>query len=366
MMRRALSLARRGEGWVEPNPMVGCVIVRGERIIGEGYHRRFGGPHAEIVALRRSSSSPRGSIVYVSLEPCCHHGKTPPCVDALIEAGVSRVVAACRDPNPQVSGGGIDRLRRAGIRVDVGVFEAEALELLAPFLTRTLLGRPYVIAKWAQSLDGKLATRTGDARWISNESSRGIAHRLRARVDAILVGVNTVLRDDPLLSARGVPVRRAATRVVLDSRLRIPTECRLVGTARDLPTVVYTTIERRPSAQARRLERAGVAIVGCRTAKGRVSLRAVLKHLACDGVTNLMVEGGPTVLSGFLTAGLVDEAWVFTAPILIGSHKAPGSFDNGGVARIASAIKPRKVQHRRIGSDSFDRLWFTDPPHAAG
>ncbi|GAF88580.1 unnamed protein product, partial [marine sediment metagenome] len=204
MMARAIALARRGEGHVEPNPMVGCVIVRNRRSIGEGYHRRFGGPHAEIEALLACTRDPQGATVYVSLEPCCHHGKTPPCTDALIAARVARVVVAARDPNPVVRGRGIRRLRTAGIDVETGVLEGEAAEVLAPYATRVRLYRPFVIAKWAQSLDGKLATRTGHSQWISCEASRRRVHRLRARVDAILVGCGTVLADDPLLTARGV------------------------------------------------------------------------------------------------------------------------------------------------------------------
>src|SRR3972149_2407368 len=215
-MRRALALAKRGEGRVEPNPMVGCVIVRNGRVIGEGYHRRFGGPHAEIEALES-------------------------CTDGLIRAGIARVVTPLRDPNPAVNGRGLRRLRTAGIMVTTGVLAAEAAEGLAPFLTRIRLGRPYVIAKWAQSLDGQLITPPGESMWISSEASRRTTHRLRARVDAILVGVGTVLADDPLLTARGVPLRRRALRVVLDAKLRIPLSANIVSSSKSTPTLVLTT-----------------------------------------------------------------------------------------------------------------------------
>src|SRR5262245_29686131 len=196
-MRRALRLALRGQGGVEPNPLVGCVLVRAGRIIGEGWHAKFGGPHAEVRALKSCQSSPRGATAYVTLEPCCHHGKTPPCTDALLAAGVTRVVAAVRDPNPAVHGRGAETLRKAGIRVEFGLLAAEGADLIAPFAKLVKTSRPWVILKWAQSLDGVIATRTGDSKWISDEACRAHAHRTRGRVDGILVGVNTLLRDDP-------------------------------------------------------------------------------------------------------------------------------------------------------------------------
>ncbi|MCH8241283.1 MAG: bifunctional diaminohydroxyphosphoribosylaminopyrimidine deaminase/5-amino-6-(5-phosphoribosylamino)uracil reductase RibD, partial [Planctomycetes bacterium] len=231
-MKRAIHLAQQGRGRVEPNPMVGCVIARKDRVIGEGWHRRFAGPHAEIEALKVCTGSLRGATAYVSLEPCCHVGKTPPCTDALIQAGIRRVVVALRDPRVHAGKNGVDLLRRAGIEVDIGTEATAAAELLAPYLTRACLHRPYVIAKWAQSLDGKLSTSSGDSRWISNESSRRFVHQVRARVDAILVGSQTVIADDPCLTARDVPLRRRAKRIVLDTHLRLPLGCRLVETAR--------------------------------------------------------------------------------------------------------------------------------------
>lgn len=359
MMRRAVALARKGEGRVEPNPMVGCVIVLRRKVIGEGYHRRFGGPHAEIEALRRCSTDPRGGTVYVSLEPCCHQGKTPPCSDALIAARLARVVVAMRDPNPLVRGRGIRALRAAGIRVDVGVARREANEVIAPYRTRIKLGRPYVIAKWAQSLDGKLATRTGDSRWISCEASRRHVHRLRGRVDAILVGSGTVLADDPMLTARGVALRRQAMRIVLDGRLRLPDKCQLVGTCRTATTLVMTTAARADSGKADRLRRRGVDLIACRQRGGRLSIRDCLVKLAKRGVTNLLVEGGPTVLTALLEADLVDEAFVFTAPMLIGGRDAPAALSGRGTASIEAAITPRHVRTRRVGRDILHRMRFT-------
>lgn len=369
LMARALKLARRGEGHVEPNPMVGCVIARRDRVLGEGYHRRFGGHHAEVEALSKCTDRVRGATAYVSLEPCCHQGKTPPCCDALIDSGIKRVVVATRDPNPLVRGKGLYRLRASGIQVDVGVCEKQAKQLLAPYLTLTKLGRPYVIAKWAQSLDGKLATRTGDSQWISCKHSRRTVHRLRARVDGILVGSNTVIRDDPRLTARDVPLRRTALRIVLDSRLRIPEGCRLVKTCNKFPTVIFTTQKQAASAKADRLRHLGCEVRTCRLSRSsRVSsskvphldLTHVLQLLAHQDVTNLLVEGGPSVLSSFLAQQLVDEAMVFTAPILIGGHDAPGPLVGDGCSLIRHAVVPASVTTKRSGIDTLHHLRFAE------
>jgi diaminohydroxyphosphoribosylaminopyrimidine deaminase/5-amino-6-(5-phosphoribosylamino)uracil reductase len=298
--------------------------------------------------------------VYVTLEPCPHHGKTPPCTDALIAARVERVVVPILDPNPLVSGQGLRTLRRARIPVQTGVLAGEAAEVLAPFLTRMKLGRPYVIAKWAQSLDGKLATHTGDSKWISGEEARRAVHRLRARVDAVLVGSGTVLTDDPLLTARGVPIRRTARRVVLDGRLRIPERSRLLDSSARAPTLVFTSEKKADSPKARRLRRQGVEVVACSRARGRLSIASCLKILADLDLTNLLVEGGPTVLSAFLTENLVDEAYVFTAPILFGGRSAPSVW-LPGIPHLAQALRPRVIDLRRVQGDVFHRLRFTNP-----
>lgn len=361
LMRRAIALARRGEGRVEPNPMVGCVVVRGGRVIGEGFHRRFGGPHAEIEALRSCGSSPRGADVYVTLEPCCHVGKTAPCIEALIAARVGRVLIGLRDPNPVVNGRSERALKRAGILVETGVLRDEAAEVVAPYLTRLISARPYVIAKWAQSIDGRLATRTGDSRWISGEVSRRRVHHLRARVDAILVGSVTVRKDDPMLTARGVVLRRRALRVVLDTRLRVPSSCQLVRTAGDVPTLILTTAARARSPKAKALTRQGVEVAACRVKGQRLSLDACLCELADRGVTNLLVEGGASVLSSFLKAGLVDEANVFVAPKLIGDARAPSLMNHFGAERVEEAILAQSVEVRRAGDDVHFRLRLTTP-----
>jgi len=366
-MRRAISLARRGLGRVEPNPPVGCVIVRQGDLLGEGYHHRFGGAHAEVEALRACGAPPHGATVYVTLEPCCHFGKTPPCTKALIAAQVRRMVVAVQDPSPHAAGKGMAELRSAGIEVAVGLGAVEATRDLAPFLVRTVLGRPYVIAKWAQSIDGKLATQSGDSQWISGEASRRRVHRLRSRVDSIIVGSGTVLHDNPQLTARGVRVRRQALRVVLDGRLRIPMYAKLVKTAGSFGTLVVTTARHLKGEKARRLRERGVEVVACRTARvkgtarGGLDLRSVLRLLHALGATTVLVEGGPTVLSSLLDQRLVDEAHVYVSGRLIGGSAAPSAWGGRGATRIAAALCPHSVQRSRVGEDLLFRLTFTDP-----
>ncbi len=352
-MRRALRLAARGRGRVEPNPMVGCVLVRRGRVIGEGWHRRFGGPHAERDALRRCEGSPRGATAYVALEPCCHHGKTPPCTDALIEAGISRVVAAVVDPCAVVRGRGIRTLREAGLRVDVGVCQGEAEALNAPFFKLRRTRRPWVILKWAQSLDGKIATHAGDSQWITGPAARREAHRLRGRVDAVLVGIGTVLADDPDLTCRHVKPKRIATRIVLDGRLRIPRRAKLVRTARKTPVLIATT---RTALRQRKgttdwLRSAGCNVIALPGRRGRVDLSALLDELGRREMTNVMVEGGGEVLGAFFDQDLADEALVFVAPKLIGGRRALDPLAGRGAASIADAVTLHNPTRRRVGDD---------------
>lgn len=355
-MRRALALAARGAGRVEPNPMVGAVLVRDGRVIGEGFHRRFGGAHAEVAALQSVGGSARGATCFVTLEPCCHFGKTPPCVDALLAAGVARVVAAIRDPNPRVAGGGFRRLRAAGVRVDVGLLADEAAELCAPFLKLQRAGRPWVILKWAQSLDGKIATRSGESRWISSPEARRAVHALRGRVDAIVVGHGTLRADDPLLTCRDAPQRRVAARVILDTRARTPIDATVVRTARRVPTVIATAAADAPN--ARRLEKAGCELLSLPTRGGRLELPTLLDRLGQKQWTNVLFEGGSELLGGLVDAGLADEAWVFVAPRLIGGAAAPGPLGGVGPATMAALPAVRVVAERRVGPDRLVRLRF--------
>jgi diaminohydroxyphosphoribosylaminopyrimidine deaminase/5-amino-6-(5-phosphoribosylamino)uracil reductase len=352
-MHRALRLATRGRGCVEPNPMVGCVIVRGGKIIGEGYHRRFGGPHAEIEALRRCGSDPRGATVYVTLEPCCHFGKTPPCTDALRAAGIGRVVAAMRDPNPCVAGRGLDILKAAGIAAKFDDLGTSVRELNAPYVKLVHQRRPWVILKWAQSLDGKIATRTGDSKWITDETQRAHAHRTRGVVDAVIVGRGTVAADDPLLTCRAGRPRRIATRIVLDSQLRTPPVAKLVQTARDVPTWFFCA-RSAPAGRVRRLQALGCMVQTvpiARRSRLRLSLPAVLDTLGAQSMTNVLVEGGGAVLGAFFDEGLADEVHVYIAPRLIGGAAAAGPLNAGGRASVGHApplANPNEM--RRLGS----------------
>jgi diaminohydroxyphosphoribosylaminopyrimidine deaminase/5-amino-6-(5-phosphoribosylamino)uracil reductase len=325
-MRRALALAARGRGAVEPNPMVGCVIVRGDRIIGEGYHQKFGGPHAEANALAGCTESPADATAYVSLEPCSHSNKkTPPCAPRLIEAKLERVVIGCIDPNPEVSGNGIEELRRAGIEVTVPLLEAEAKQLNAPFFKRVLHGMPYVTLKWAQSSNGKVAGPAGQRVWISNDASTCLVHELRAKCDAILVGINTVLADNPLLTARGVEAARKLTRAVLDRRLQIPLDSRLVKTSEEHPTIVYCAEGKVDSAMALELRQHHVTVVGLSGTGEQLDLQELLRHLGAQGFTHLLVEPGPRLARSFLQSGLADRVWVFRSPDPINGSDAPGA-----------------------------------------
>ncbi|HEV8378627.1 MAG TPA: bifunctional diaminohydroxyphosphoribosylaminopyrimidine deaminase/5-amino-6-(5-phosphoribosylamino)uracil reductase RibD [Tepidisphaeraceae bacterium] len=327
-MRRALQLAARGRGSVEPNPMVGCVIVRDGRIIGDGYHQQFGGPHAEREALAACRESPRGATVYVNLEPCCHtNKKTPPCVPALIEAGVARVVVGCLDPNPQVSGKGTEAVRAAGIDVKVGVLEPEARQLNAAYFASLISGRPYVTLKWAQSADGKVAGPRGQRKQISNDLSMKVVHELRARSDAILVGIGTVLADDPLLTARtSHQKKRPLIRAVLDSSLRIPLQSRLVKTAAESTVVIYCTTPESTSDKARALQEKGLQVIGIPVGRlGKPAPTFVLADLAKRGVTHLAVDAGPTLGQSLIDQGLADRVWLIQSPIVIGVPDAPSA-----------------------------------------
>lgn len=350
-MGEALALARRGEGLVEPNPMVGCVLVRRRRVVGRGWHRQFGGPHAEVEALRQAGRSARGATAYVTLEPCCHWGKTPPCVDALIEAGIARVVAGAIDPHRIVAGKGLRRLRAAGIKTSVGLMGAEAAELIAPFTRMQRDGRPYFILKWAQSIDGRIATRGGDSKWISSPESRREVHELRGRVDGIIVGIDTVLADDPELTARLVPPRRVATRIVLDPRLRTPIKSKLVQTAVGVPTLIVTTTAQCASTAARRLAERDCMVMGIRHGPRGFDMKALARLLHAGGMTNVLVEGGGRTLGAFLDAGLADEARIYVAPILIGGRAAPAALNALGPVDMSALPNAELIALRSTGRD---------------
>jgi diaminohydroxyphosphoribosylaminopyrimidine deaminase/5-amino-6-(5-phosphoribosylamino)uracil reductase len=356
-MRRAIRLAMNGRGRVEPNPMVGSVIVATDgQVIGEGYHEQFGGPHAEPNALASCRTSPAGATAYVTLEPCCHlDKKTPPCAPKLIEARIRRVVVGCLDPNPQVNGGGVAMLRAAGVEVDAPVLESECLQLIAPFIASVKHRRPYITAKWAQSANGQVAGPMGRPARITNATSDRRVHELRARCDAIAVGTNTVLSDDPLLTARGVERRRPLLRVVLSNSLKIPTSSRLVASARQHPLVVYSS---QAAANSREgvvsdLTHAGAEVVALPTREEtRFSFADVLADLHQRGVTHLLVEPGPTLCRYLLSRGQVDRVWVFHSPRVI---------EDAGTFAVSAAPRVEYPESGRAELDGDTLIEYLNP-----
>jgi diaminohydroxyphosphoribosylaminopyrimidine deaminase/5-amino-6-(5-phosphoribosylamino)uracil reductase len=344
-MRRALELAARGEGFVEPNPMVGCVVVRDGAIVGEGFHERFGEAHAEVNALKAAGDRAKGATLVVTLEPCCHTGKTPPCVEAVLAVGVKRVVIAMRDPFPKVDGGGIRALQAAGVECVVGVLEDDGRRLVAPYLKLVETGRPWVIAKWAMTLDGKIATSTGDSQWISNEASRARVHRLRGRVDAVIVGAGTLVADDPLLTPRPVGPR-TPLRIVIAGDKPLPLERKLWSTPSEGPVLVAIG-EGYPTTDAQQLRDRGVEVFS-------VSPSQLLDELGRRRLTNILVEGGGKLLGQLFDQRLIDEAWAFIAPKLIGGT-GPSPVAGEGVALMRDAMTFTEVIHESIDGDMFIR-----------
>ena len=331
--------------------MVGCLIARGAEIIGEGWHRRFGAAHAEVEALRLAGPRARGATLYVTLEPCCHWGKTPPCSPAVAAAGIRRVVTAMRDPFPQIAGGGLAELAAAGIEVQEGVLEPEARRLNAPYLKLLATGRPWVLAKWAMTLDGKIATRTGESRWISNALSRQRVHDLRGRMDAIVVGRETARHDDPELTARP-PGPRRAVRVVLDRLASLASESRLARTAREVHVLVAVGPEAAES-DRKRLRDFGCEVFVCEGAGPAARLDALLVELGRRRMTNVLVEGGSRILGSLFDGRLIDEVHVFIAPKLLGGAEAIGPIGGQGVDAIGSALELDSPEVESCGTDVY-------------
>jgi diaminohydroxyphosphoribosylaminopyrimidine deaminase/5-amino-6-(5-phosphoribosylamino)uracil reductase len=342
-MARALSLARLGLRTTHPNPRVGCVVVAGGEVVGEGWHERAGAPHAEILALNQAGEKARGATVYLNLEPCCHQGRTPPCTDALIDAGVSRVVAAMQDPNPQVGGGGFRILRAAGIDVDVGLMADCARTLNRGFVSRMTLGRPWVTVKVAASLDGRTAMVDGESQWITSEAARRDVHRLRARVSAVMTGSGSALADDPVLTAREAGVSRQPLRVLVDGGLRVPASARLFAEPTDV--LVAATHE-----QAGASYGAHVELIALPGEDGHVDLVQLLQHLGDRGMNELLVEAGPSLSGVLLKNGLVDEIVFYFAPKCLGSH-AMGMFELPQVKGLDQHIGLKLIDLRQIGPD---------------
>lgn len=353
-MARALELAAQARGSTGNNPPVGAVVVRDGRIVGEGHTQPAGQAHAEIVALQQAGGAARGATMYVTLEPCCHFGRTPPCTQAILKAGVSEVHVATIDPNPLVCGGGKAALEQGGVAVTVGAHEAEARRIMEAWLTYIQLGRPLVIAKYAMTLDGKIATYTGESKWITGAAARRKVHQLRTSVDAIMVGVTTVVADDPQLTARdgeGKPLPRQPLRVIVDSTGRVPLTSQVVsGKLPGATTIVVGP--RANSRQVNEIERRGNTIIASPERDGRVDLRATLHSLASEwDITSVLVEGGGQLLGSLFDLSLVDKVVGFIAPKLVGGAEAPGPIAGRGVDTIESAVVLEDVVWEQVGDD---------------
>jgi diaminohydroxyphosphoribosylaminopyrimidine deaminase/5-amino-6-(5-phosphoribosylamino)uracil reductase len=356
-MRHALALAAQGRGFVEPNPLVGAVILDSAgQLAGEGWHQKFGGPHAEVFALEAAGEKARSGTLVVTLEPCCHWGKTPPCTDAVLKAGIRRVVVAMADPFPRVAGGGLKILRDAGVEVHVGLCELEAKRLNAPYLKLLHTGKPWVQLKWAMSLDGKISTHTGESKWISCDESRRRVHELRGRVDAILVGRGTVVADDPLLTARP-PGPRIPARVVVSESGNLPEHCQLRATAREVPVLVFTATGN--EAKLSDWAMAGAEVITLPASDNRLSLDAVLANLGTRRFTNVLVEGGAGLLGAFVDARAADEFHVFVAPKLVGGDSL-SPVGGVGVAKMANALQLVEFTSQSSGRDVYLHGYASD------
>lgn len=349
-MKRALHLAEAGRGKTSPNPVVGAVLVKRGKVVGEGYHARVGEAHAEIVALRQAGEKARGAVLYLNLEPCAHFGRTPPCAPQVVKAGVKRVVIGMEDPNPVVNGKGTEALRKSGIAVKVGVLEKDCQRLNEAFCKYILKKEPFVVLKVAATMDGKIATRNGGSKWISGEASRRFVHQLRDQVDGVLVGIGTVLRDDPLLTTRKKEGSEPY-RIVLDSQLKIPEEAKVFEHSPS--KVILATTESAPQEKIERMEKRGVRVLIVDSKEGRVDLRSCLSKLGEIGIMTLLVEGGSRVNGSFLDEGLIDKFLLFLSPKLIGDPQALGIFGGKGVANLKDSVALKEIKTKRIGEDIF-------------
>ncbi|MBU1038379.1 MAG: bifunctional diaminohydroxyphosphoribosylaminopyrimidine deaminase/5-amino-6-(5-phosphoribosylamino)uracil reductase RibD [Candidatus Omnitrophica bacterium] len=345
----AIGLARKAEGRTNPNPLVGAVIVKGGRIVGRGYHKKCGLPHAEACAIKSSGDLARGATLYVTLEPCDHHGRTPPCTDAIIKSGIKRVVIAMKDPNPVTDGRGIKKLKRHGIKVETGILESEASAINKPFIKFITKRMPWVRVKMAESIDGKIATKSGDSKWITTDESRRYVRCLRGKVDAVMVGINTVLKDDPLLLS-GIPGLKEPLRVVVDSALRIPVTSKLFSTSGS-HSVLLATTKKASFKKAEACAKKGISVLFCKAKGGRVDLMDLLRKLSWLNITDLLVEGGGELTASFIEQKLVDQFIFFIAPKIIGGRDARTAVEGRGVDKVKDALKLKNVSTRILAGD---------------
>lgn len=347
-MRLALELAQRGQGWTSPNPMVGAVIVKEGRIIGQGWHARCGALHAERHALQNCAESPRGAVLYVTLEPCCHHGRQPPCTEAILASGIARVVAGSGDPNPLVAGKGLELLRKNGVAVETGVLEAECQALNQVFFHFIRTRRPYVVMKYAMTLDGKIAAYTGASKWVTGEEARAYVQQERHRYRGIMVGVGTVLADDPMLNCR-MPGGRNPVRIICDTHLRTPLTSRIVRTAKEISTILAVCETDRARYQP--YEEAGCRILTLPQTDGHVDLKLLMKKLGEEQIDSILLEGGGTLNWAAFKSGIVREVHTYVAPKLFGGAEAKTPVEGQGVADPAEAVHLKIKEIRHLGED---------------
>ncbi len=347
-MERAIMLAKKGVGWTNPNPLVGAVIVKNGEIIGEGYHERIGGLHAERNALKNCKEDPKGAKMYVTLEPCCHYGKTPPCTEVVIEKGIQKVYVGNLDPNPKVAGKGIQILREHGIEVETGILEKECAELNDVFFHYIQKDTPYIVLKYAMTLDGKIASYTGDSQWITGEKAREHVHWLRHKYSSIMAGIGTVLADDPMLNAR-LEDANQPTRIICDSRLRILEQTQIIQTADRIPTIIATLSENQE--KIKRLENLGCNVWKAPEKNGHISIKALLKYLHQINIDSVLVEGGGILNEAVMKSGYVNKVYAYIAPKILGGEKAKTPVEGKGVAKIRDALCLEGLQSRMLGQD---------------
>ena len=352
-MERALELALKSYGRTSPNPLVGAVVVKDGGIVGEGYHRRAGEPHAEVEALKDAGGEAKGATLYTNLEPCCHTGRTPPCVEAIVKAGINRVVAAMEDPNPEVSGRGLDALRAAGFEAEAGLLKRKARKLNAPYIKFITRGMPYTTVKMAVSLDGKIATNTGESRWVTGVEARRMVHHFRNCADAVIIGIGTVLADDPRLNVRvSFPDIRHPQKVIVDSKARMPTRGRTIT---EDPRTIIAVSPKASLSRIASLEEAGARIEVINGSPVRVDMTGLMRRLAELDIVNALVEGGGGVSGSLFEAGLVDEVVAFLAPVIIGGANAPGPVGGRGVEHMIDAHRLVDVTYEQVGDDLMIR-----------
>ncbi len=350
-MWMALDLARQGRGRTSPNPMVGAVIVQGSEVVGSGFHKAAGTPHAEIIALEKAGAKAKGATLYINLEPCNHHGRTGPCTEAIIKAGISRVVVAMQDPNPLVSGRGLARLQETDIKIREGVLEQKARRLNETFIKYITKKMPFVSVKVAMSIDGKIATTAGESHWITGEKARQFVHRLRDHSDVIMVGIETVLKDNPRLTARPEGLEgHDPVRVIVDSNARLPLDAKVIESSSAAKTILAVT-EKAPRDKCRALKSKGVEIIELPSVGGRVDLKALMAELAARELTAVLVEGGGTLNYSLLEGALIDKLFIFVAPLIIGGKESPTAFSGSGISDLSKAWTVEEIEMKQFDRD---------------